>query len=651
MQAHPGTVSAAVREHLRRLCLKEFPCGTGSWNKSRFLPQTWRTWRELVPREEETVSAGEETVEALLGLVRSPHSPWALPSDSSAEDCFLRELAIQNPLMLSDVFFCSYFRSLRVVNKGVSLVDKGLLKFPKLEELVLSANRIREVKASNLPPTLKVLELYGNEITSVECLCACPPPGLQHLGLGHNKLLGPLESLYVTADHWPNLVSLDLGFNDLTDLQSMVDSLHTLRQLRLLVLQGNPLALVPYYRGLTVDTLSRLCVLDDITVSPNEKHQFRGLSVNGDLLAHEAQLVVTIGNIRGVLDSSVLDPEPGPEGPFIAYSYYVTYDFVEDEEAEGSEYAGVLAEIVKPSSSPEIVPEESPEEDVEEAEESVESGGMTESGELEGSVSVRGSAVLQRSIDSAEELAKLRPRIDPRLCPSPGTVLFSTARKPWSDVIPCNYEMQHTLRDLVPLKAFLLAGTTVTIVQEKILSWPLVAPPSESPLTTKKGKLEKDKKDKDDKKRRDDKKRKGEKEASKEQKGPKKKKELPKELRQDPPILTVLGRGMVALESLLAGESLMSTVCNFGVVRTVESDRLTFARESKKNKSKKAAKRGKSQPGVPPGPSVCLSSLDAKKTDVLLSEGDHQPDPLTVEVQIQLNQCRTAEEALQAFSV
>uniref|UniRef100_G3TH14 Leucine rich repeat containing 43 n=1 Tax=Loxodonta africana TaxID=9785 RepID=G3TH14_LOXAF len=642
----PGTVSAAVREHLRQLCLKEFPCGTGSWNKSRFLPQTWRTWRELVPREEETVSAGEETVEALLGLVRSPHSPWALPRDSSEEDCFLRELAIQNPLMIKDAFFYSYFRSLRLVNKGVSMVDKGLLKFLKLEELVLSANRIKEVKASNLPPTLKVLELYGNEITSVECLCAHPPPGLQHLGLGHNKLLGALESLYVTANHWPNLVSLDLGFNDLTDLQSMVDSLHTLRQLRLLVLQGNPLALVPYYRGLTVDTLSRLCVLDDITVSPNEKHQFRGLSINGDLLAHEAQLVVTIGNVRGVLDSSVLDPEPGPEGPFIAYSYYVTYDFVEDEEGGGSEYAGVLAEVCDCPAVPggrgrgllsgpwgslegraaswgrgrpqitEILPEESPEEDIEEAEESVESGGMTESGELEGSVSVGGSAVLPRSVDSVEELAKLRPRIDPRLCPSPGTVLFSTVRKPWSDVIACDYEMQHTLRDLVPLKAFLLAGTTVTIVQEKILSWPLVAPPSESPSATKKGK-----------------------EASKtcltpqEQKGPKKKKELPKELRQDPPILTVLGRGLVALESLLAGESLVSTVCNFGVVRTIESDKLTFARDLKKSKSKKAVKR------------------DAKKTDVLPSEDNHQPEPLTVEVQIQLNQCRTAEEALKAFSI
>lgn len=55
--------------------------------------------------------------------------------------------------------------------------------------------------------------------------------------------------------------------------------------------------------------------------------------------------MVTIGNVRGVLDSSILDPEPGPQGPFITYSYYVTYDFVEDEEGEGDDYGGVLAEV------------------------------------------------------------------------------------------------------------------------------------------------------------------------------------------------------------------------------------------------------------------------------------------------------------------
>nr|XP_060468186.1 leucine-rich repeat-containing protein 43 isoform X4 [Panthera onca] len=589
-------------------------------NKSRFLPRTWRTWRELIPRDEEAVSPGEETVEALLGLVRSPHSPWALLEGSSAEDRFLRELAIQNPLMLKDTFFYSYFRSLRVVDKQVSLVDKDLLKFLNLEELVLSANQIQEIEAVNLPPTLKVLELYGNEIRSMECLCAAPPPRLQHLGLGHNKLLGPLESLYVTSNHWPNLVSLDLSFNDLTDLQGMMASLGTLCRLRLLVLQGNPLALLPYYRGFTIDSLSQLCVLDDITVSPSEKHQFRGLGRSGDLLARQAQLVVTIGNVKGVQDTSVLDPEPGPQGPFITYSYYVTYDFVEEEEGEESEYGGVLAEIVMPSPSAEQlsedIPEDVPEEVFEEHEDSAESGLSAQSEEREDSLVSGGSAPLPGVADSAEELAKLRPRRDPRLCPSPG------------------YEMQHTLKDLVPLKAFLLAGTTVTIVEEKILSWPAVLPPVDVPLPAKKGKGEKDKKGKKekDKKGKDGKDMAGkrEKEVAKEQKGSKKK-ELPKELRQDPPILRVLGSGLVVLEPLLAGEPLVSEVCNFGVIRTLETDRLTSLRDSK-NKNKRA-KKEKTKPAA------------------AVYDGDYQPQPLTVDVQIQLNQCRTAEEALREFAL
>uniref|UniRef100_H0WTA5 Leucine rich repeat containing 43 n=1 Tax=Otolemur garnettii TaxID=30611 RepID=H0WTA5_OTOGA len=622
------TVSAAVQEHLRELCLREFPCGTGSWNKSRFLPQTWRTWKELVPREVDKAGPEEETVETLLGLVRSPHSPWALLKDSSDEDHFLRELAIQNPLMITDTFFYSYFRSLRVVDKEVSQVDKDLLKFLKLEDLILSANRIKEINAANLPPTLKVLELYGNEICSLEGLCAHPPPpGLQHLGLGHNKLQGPLESLYLSSSHWPKLVSLDLSFNDLMDLQGMLASLRTLKHLRLLVLQGNPLALVPYYRGFTIDNLSRLCVLDDVTVSPNEKHQFRGFSLHGDFLAHEAQLVVTIGNVRGVLDTSILDLEPGPEGPFVTYSYYVTYDFVEDEEREEeNDYKGVLAEIVSPSSCTELfTAEEFSEEFTIESEESVESELADTADSVSSIASVRSTA-LPRVVDSAtEELAKLRPRVDPRLFPSPGTVLFSTVRKPWADIIPCNYEMNHTLKDLTSLKAFLLSGTTVTIVEEKILSWPLGFSAADSPLPAKKGKGEKDKKEKDKKEK--DKKEKG---LFPKQKGPKKKKEPARDLRQDPPILQVLGSGLVVLEPLLSGEPMVSTVCNFGVLRTLETDRLTLARDSKK--VKKVAKKEK------------------KKSLTQMLDSEYRPEPLTVDVQIQLIQFRSVEEALTAAS-
>lgn len=67
--------------------------------------------------------------------------------------------------------------------------------------------------------------------------------------------------------------------------------------------------------------------------------------------------------------------------------------------------------------------EEFPEEVIVEAEGSLESGltTQTQSGELEEeSLISGGSAPLPRLTDSAEELAKLRPLTDPRLCPSPG---------------------------------------------------------------------------------------------------------------------------------------------------------------------------------------------------------------------------------------
>jgi hypothetical protein len=61
-------------------------------------------------------------------------------------------------------------------------------------------------------------------------------------------------------------------------------------------------------------------------------------------------------------------------------------------------------------------------------------------------------------------------------------------------------------------------------------------------------------------------------------KAPKKKREPPKDLRHDPPILQVVGHGTVMLEPLLVGEPVVSTVCNFGVVRTPEYEKLILAR-------------------------------------------------------------------------
>lgn len=51
---------------------------------------------------------------------------------------------------------------------------------------------------------------------------------------------------------------------------------------------------------------------------------------------------------------------------------------------------------------------------------------------------------------------------------TPRTVLFSTEHKPYADVISYGYQMLHSFKGLAPLKTFLLSGTTVTVVEEKV---------------------------------------------------------------------------------------------------------------------------------------------------------------------------------------
>lgn len=63
-----------------------------------------------------------------------------------------------------------------------------------------------------------------------------------------------------------------------------------------------------------------------------------------DLIRSEAQVVVSIGKIKGVPDPSALQGlEVGSKAPVITYSYCVTYEFAEGEEMEdgGSTEVGV----------------------------------------------------------------------------------------------------------------------------------------------------------------------------------------------------------------------------------------------------------------------------------------------------------------------
>ncbi|XP_039218623.1 leucine-rich repeat-containing protein 43 isoform X1 [Crotalus tigris] len=603
------SASAAFWDHLRQLCLDQFPCGVGSWNKSRFPPRLPLRLHGLpalrlatLPRRNGLLSPNEETAEALTEFLRCPDSPWALPPDCSPPEQQLRELAVQHPQIVRTSFVCSYFRSLRIVNKGVTEIDGGLLKFPNLEELILTANHISTIPAANLPPGLKVLELCGNEVQSLKDLCTSPPAGLQHLGLSHNCQLGSSEEQYLAAAFWPNLVSLDLSYNNFTDLLSLLPTLSSLKKLRILVLQGNPFALLPGYRGFTIDSLPHISVFDDIIITPEERHRFLKLSTFPEALLSDVKLIVAIGKMRGL--PNPLNPEElegSPDSPIVTHSYYVTYEFATGEEKGEkavSKHRGALT------------------------------AGDVASSPL---VAVDGETTEPLSSQPS-------PKLD--LQPEPGANMHSTPKKGWAEAIDCDYRKEHLTQDLGALKAYLLAGTTISVVEEKVVSWPVVLTPEEK--TSKKGKG-KGEKGKADSGKADKGKEKG-KEKDTGKGGNKKKKKAPSpELRNDPPIVRILGSLHVSLEKLLAGASLLETTCDFGVQITERSVSLPSPKDKE---SKKGAKKdAKAKSGIdiaisrktPPPPTPSPTRGKGRKKDS--PEGPDsqlsQPVPLTVEFQMQ----------------
>uniref|UniRef100_A0A8C3BVV1 Leucine rich repeat containing 43 n=1 Tax=Cairina moschata TaxID=8855 RepID=A0A8C3BVV1_CAIMO len=553
----PG-YSTSSHAHLRLLGLRDFPCGLGSWNKSRFGTHTSPSGQE----EDEDLPLGEESPQALMELLRDPHSPWALPLGCSPQDQQLRDVAVQAPQLVSGTRVLQVFRSLRIVGKDVSAVDEDLLQLQHLEELILCANQISRVTSANLPRTLKVLELCCNAVADLQELCSQPPPQLQHLGLGYNRLCGPSQDKYLTVDFWPNLVSLDLSFNNLTELLELVSQLSSLQKLRVLVLQGNPLALIPAYRGFVVDGLPQLSVLDDIHIEPDERHQFRGLARQpGELIRSEAQVVVSIGKIKGVPDPSALQElEVDTKAAAITYSYCVTYEFAEGEEVEdgGSTEVGWVGEWDFRGSA-------APGPDADTARRALPGdSSLFQVTKIHQSPAV---ATLGADSSSCPLLGKKRSPHFLIIFFSCAAHLFVTPGKPWADTIDCSYRKEHTAKDLVGLKGYLEAGTIVSVVEEKV-SYSLHPIPSDKSLPA--GPVPKDKQ---------------------KQKQQEKKKKQPCELRSDPPIQRTLGSRRVSLEALLATEDLVATVCDFGILITEQPLQPPSKEKSKKPKAESQASR------------------------------------------------------------
>jgi len=114
-----------------------------------------------------------------------------------------------------------------------------------------------------LPPNIKFLKAYNNQVVRVTCKST---KSLAFLGLGYNPL--GEDALPQIIKRFPNLLSLDLCFTRVASLDAMTAS--SLPKLRHLCLTGSPACLLPFYRLTVLGEFPLLQALDGVVTSEEE---------------------------------------------------------------------------------------------------------------------------------------------------------------------------------------------------------------------------------------------------------------------------------------------------------------------------------------------------------------------------------------------
>ncbi|XP_053375749.1 leucine-rich repeat-containing protein 43-like isoform X3 [Mercenaria mercenaria] len=584
-QTHPAFT--AFEKQLKTLCLREFPCGPGTWRETP--PGKLKTLKSSLKVESKysvtlkDYGAQHEKTETLEEYVGSAKSPWHLDYSWSQEARQLREISVKSPWLIDDNFVLSYFKTLRIVGKNVTYIDSNLLKFKNLEELTLSCNLISEIDSRCLPSNLKVLEACANEVSDLSSLCA-KPPKLIHLGLGYNKL--SFIGDYLTGQYWPQLLSLDLSNNNLSDLLDVVRKLSSLPKLRNLVLQGNPLSLIPGYRGYTVDSLRKLSILDDIMISADERHYFKGLARRREHILDEAKVLLSVSYIKGIpVPDEIKNPEDQPEFPVIERKYFVQFMFLEDQtlKFEGQHMAreDELGEITEISGYPtdrteltETAEMQSTVGDPTLVEKNVL---FTQEPHVTHTIDNTGDAVVPETTQDLKDEKKEETETEVRTVK---TAPVDSEKHVWAEEVECNWSQAVVRDDLLLLRDFFKQGMQISVVEEMTLSYPVIPEETEEVASTKTegypvetstpvaGKASA----KDKKKEKEEKTKAGGKDKGGNEKK-KKKGEPEQELKKNPPTYTTLATWHVPLADFLEGEFEFQSVFTQGGVEVASTVR------------------------------------------------------------------------------
>ncbi|KAJ1344634.1 hypothetical protein BSLG_000157 [Batrachochytrium salamandrivorans] len=306
----------------------------------------------------------------LKSLCQTQHNdPQKLKSNSSL------------PSVLTLDFIHKHFETLRLHGQGITHIDAGLSKFVHLKELSLTGNLISVVE--HIPTSMVMLHLNANKLNHIPELAHLDH--LLHLGLGYNQIdtlcnlrhndsvrtvkphqmkkssrptvskslsqqsrtkATPTAHL-LPAGHFINpalssailgsvpkdglseglpstLVSLDLAWNHLCDLEETVACLKKLPNLKILFLQGNPLCMANPYPIYVIRSLPRLVSLDEMLTIDLVRLNTQSISPASmdDMKTVKLRIVAT--SLTGVSEAVGIENET-PNQPPDDYEYFLEF--------------------------------------------------------------------------------------------------------------------------------------------------------------------------------------------------------------------------------------------------------------------------------------------------------------------------------------
>ncbi|ORX52146.1 L domain-like protein [Piromyces finnis] len=245
-------------------------------------------------------------------------------------DLGIVDISIENKLSIYQ-----YFKSLILINKNITYIDKNFKQFESLKYLSLTGNYIKNIE--NLPTNIEKLHLNANLISEWPNFSGFNK--LIHIGLSYNKISSFYSPLLKNMnDIIPNtIISLDLSYNNFENIVMIINVLSQINNLKILSFIGNPVFLLPHYKQIIISKFDTITVLDEKKISISEKEEYNNFY---NIYQNETDLCLNISiksviNIDGppICYDEILEPGQGPtEYVFSVKIILNDFEYVETNE-------------------------------------------------------------------------------------------------------------------------------------------------------------------------------------------------------------------------------------------------------------------------------------------------------------------------------